>query len=444
MNRLAALAGVLAMSLAQSATALTEDQAYQLGTEAYVYGIPLIEMARTRHRMTADPQNPSAFGLNTLVNVFRLAGPNSRGVVAPNVDTLYSVAWLDLRGEPVLLDVPDMAGRYYSFQFMDFFTNSFDYVGRRKTGTAEGRFVIVGPNFKGDLPAGAKIIRSPTPSVWLLGRTLIDGESDLVRLRPLMERYKLTTTGAPMTAPTLPQVDPAEPLSAFAVINAALGENPPPAEDAALLARVAAIGVGPGQVFDPKTVEPAVAEALRRAIRDADRQYGTMTARQGVTVDGWVRPAAELGLYGQNFRLRAVVAKTGLAANTLDESFYFSATADASDQPLSGAHRYVLRFEAADIPPVNAFWSVTLYGPDRFLIANPIKRYAIGDRTSGLKKGSDGAIEIYIQHEAPGGDKDANWLPAPAGSFALTLRAYEPKQAIMDGRYAPPPVHRAE
>lgn len=430
------------MTLPQTATALTEDEAYRIGGEAYVYGFPLIEMARTRFRMVEDPSNPFKFGINTLFNVMRLAGPESRNVVAPNSDTLYSVAWLDLRAGPLILKVPDTAGRYYSFQFMDFFTNTFDYVGRRKTGAQAGAYAIVGPQFAGPAPEGTTLIRSPTPSVWMLGRTLIDGPDDMAAVYPLMQRYGLTATGeAPALAP-LPQVDPAERLSAFATINAALAENPPPPRDAALLERFRRVGVGPGLAFDPKSLDPVLASGLRRAVADIDRGLADPRELQSSRVNGWYKPPADLGNYGDNHRLRATIAKTGLGGNTLEESFYFTVHVDDANMALSGANRYVLRFEAEDLPPVDAFWSITLYGPDLFLIANPIKRYAIGDRTAGLKRGADGSLEIRVQHAAPGGDLDANWLPAPADTFSLMLRAYEPRKPMIEGRYAPPPVRR--
>lgn len=435
-------AGLLIALLTQGAAAMTEEEAYRLGSEAYLYGLPLVEMARTRYRMSEDPTNPFRIPPNTLFNVMRLSTHESRAVVAPNVDTLYTVAWLDLSAGPVVLEVPDMDDRYYSFQFMDFYTNTFDYVGRRKTGTKEGRFAIVGPNHADEPPAGTKVVRSPTPSVWMLGRTLVDGPEDMPKLYPLMQKYKLSAEIKPAAKSPLPQRDPAEPLSVFAVINAALAENPPPADEAATIARFGAIGVAPGRPFDAKSLDPLLASGLRRAVADVDRQTADLQARPGARANGWGTSPPSVGNYGKNYALRAAIAKTGLGANTLDESYYYRGDSDADGMPLTGLSRYVLRFDAKDIPPVNAFWSVTLYGPDRFLVDNPIKRYAIGDRTAGLKRGADGSIEIAIQHAAPGGERDANWLPAPAGPFALTLRAYEPKPEILDGRYAPPPIKR--
>jgi len=442
MNRLALAMGTALMTFGGTAAALTEDEAYRLGREAYTYGLPLVEMARTRHRMTEDPGNPFKFAPNAILNVFRLSSPESRTVVAPNVDTLYSVAWLDLSAAPVVLEVPDMGDRYYSFQFMDFYTNTFDYVGRRKTGTKEGRFAIVGPGYGGEMPLNATVILAPTPSVWLLGRTLVDGPGDLPNAFALMQKYRLHEQKKPISKPQLPRRDPAEPLSVFAVINAALAENPPPADDAEILGRIAAIGVGAGRPFDAKALAPAIADALRRAVGDVDRTLADPQSRPAAKVNGWTTSPADLGNYGRNYALRASIAKTGLGANTIEESYYYGGTTDGAGAPLDGRNDYVLRFEANTLPPVDAFWSVTLYGPDRFLVENPIKRYAIGDRTVGLKKGPDGSVEIHVQHVAPGGEQDANWLPAPQGPFTLTLRAYEPGRDILEGRYAPPPIKR--
>lgn len=431
-----------------------EEYAYTLGVQAYVYGYPVVEMYRTRygHVFAANATHP---GLNRFRHVRDLAGPSSTSVVAPNNDTLYSSAWLDLAQQPVVLDVPDTNGRYYVFQFMDFYTNNFAFVGKRSTGTTPGSFAIVGPNWKGTLPAGVKRIDAPTNAVWLLGRTLVDGRADLDAVRAIQDRCLLTPltawrTTAPAVSPgpgtPPPPYDPSDPLKFFEILNAGLTENPPPAREAALMGLFGTIGVSPGKAFKIDQLNPATARGLRRATEEGPKVIqGRSGELSQSTTPGWRVPQANLGAFGDDYPFRAIVAKIGLAALSPEEAMYFHAVADAQGRPLHGSRRYVLRFEKGQVPPVEAFWSLTMYRrPGRFLVDNPINRYSIGDRTPGVRSLPDGALEIYVQRESPGKDREANWLPAPEGDFDIALRCYLPRKAIRDGVWKLPVVQAIE
>lgn len=427
---------------------LMEESAYSLGILAYVYGYPVVEMYWGRYRFT------SAFGLNRLYHFPRLADHRSmmRGA---NNDTLYSLAWVDLSREPVLLHVPDTQGRYYVFQLIDFFTNTFDYVGKRVTGTQEGDYAIVGPGWQGSLPMGIKRINAPTNSVLLLGRTLVYGQDDLPNVNALQELYKLTPLSRwgkngkdpyQLRKPVRPPIDHwGHPLKFFQILNVGLGENPPPAHDAGLMGLFKIIHVGQGKPFDIDAMDPAIVKGLERAIKigkqiSSARPSTTEQARFGLSI-------GNIGSYEGDYlsRFAYAIAPGGIGALTPDECIYFGVHVDHEGQTLSGKHSYRLRFEKGTLPPVDAFWSVTIYKLPAFqLVENPISRYSIGDRSKGLKYGQDGSLEIIIQQSPPDGTKQANWLPAPGGDFSLLLRAYMPTTEILDGQWTVPPVSRIE
>lgn len=430
----------------------------EIAKQAYVYAIPLTVMYRTRWQGISAPQNPNRGSLNEFRHGRELAGPQSRAVTAPNNDTIYSSAWLDLAPEPLVLHVPDTAGRYYHVQFMDFYTNNFADVGRRATGTKEGDYVVTGPGFAGQTPAGLPVIKSPTNAVWLICRILIDGPQELPQVRALQDQFRLTPLSAwtdrgtasaqakPSAAWIRPDVE--DPANFFAVANLAMTENPPPKSEEALMQEFKKIGVGPGQTFDLTRFS----EAERKEILSGIEQ-GRQTLRGGAgqrprSGSNWTVPPPELGRYGANYLLRAVVAVGGLGALTREEAMYLGANFDADGNRLDGRNRYVLRFPKGGLPPVDAFWSLTMYKTEAdmrsFLVENPIARYSIGDRTKGLKYDADGSLSIYIQHDSPGPDKESNWLPAPPTVFRISLRSYQPRQALLDGKYVVPPIRRVE
>jgi hypothetical protein len=379
-----------------------------------------------------------------------LADDRAREVTTPNNDTLYSSAWLDLRGSAWLLSLPDTGDRYYSAALMDMYTNNFACLGRRTTGTRAQDVVIAGPGWQGEAPAGVRLIRSPTPWAWLLCRFLVDGPDDLPVVHALQDKCVLAPVGrggaSSLAAPTeMPPADkPNDPAVYVPLVNRLLAENPPPVRDNTALARFGDVGLRPdASGAGLSLVDRGIWYAGLLSARSAMKDVG---ASVGKPVDGWIRPPREIGNFGDDYMLRAIIALIGLGALEQAEAVYMSANVDAAGSGLDGAQRYRLRLGPQDLPPVDAFWSLSMYElmPDgrAFFTRNPIGRYAIGDRTKGLTRGADGSLEIAMQREAPEDALRANWLPTPSGPFRVTLRAYQPRQAMLDGRYRPPGITR--
>lgn len=428
-----------------------EEYAYTIGVQAYIYGYPLVEMYRVRYTRVFDPHQKQRVDLNQFLHFRQLRDHTATTVVGPNNDTLYSSAWLDLAREPVVLDVPDTDGRYYVMQMLDFYTNNFAYVGKRATGTKAGSFALVGPGWKGELPDQVTRIDAPTNAVWIIGRTFIDGQEDLPIVHAIQDQYRLTPLSnwrrpdQPKAPPplSLPAYDTSEPLKFFEFLNVALRENPPPSREAALMSLFGQIGIGSEKSFKASELDPPAARGLRRAIEQGQRIVAS-SAWRGKPANGWTAPLAHVGRFGEDYLFRAATAKYALAANSPEEAHNFILEA-VGKEPLHGSRKYRLRFEKGALPLVNAFWSVTMYhAPSGFLVQNPINRYSIGDRTKGLRYAPDGSLEIVVQHQSPGEEMEVNWLPAPAGEFALSLRCYLPSPAIYEGAWQPPPLRRVE
>jgi hypothetical protein len=422
-------------------------RAFAAGVAAYVYGLPALSVRATVAR----------FPRNTVVSIAQLVVPAVRTVVAPNVDTTYTVGQLDLSGGPLVIDVPDTGGRYYVLQLLDAYSNTFAYVGRRTTGTKAGSFAIVPPGFDGALPPGVRRIESPTNLIWLLGRTLVRDEADLAAVAVLMRSYTATplarwSAGERQAAIVLsafpPRLTPIEiprGIDFYDLLGTALSENPPPARDACALRAFSVAGIGPGRT--PSTeVQGAVRAALEAAPRAGARLLSRAVRRANVFSrrlnNGWLVPLPYIGDYGRNYLGRSVIAKFALGANTREETVYPAAFTDSRGRPLSGRHRYRVRFPPGELPPVGAFWSLTMYGRDGFLHPNPLERYAIGDRTRGLRRGRDGSLTLLLQNRPPARRNRANWLPAPRGRFRLIMRLYEPRRPALTGRWRPPPLQR--
>ncbi len=419
-------------------------RAFDIGLRAYVYGLPLLNEQRVI----------TIFPANTLISVTQLSTPAQRLVVLPNVDTLYTVARLRLDQGPLVLHVPPEPGRYYTMQLLDAYTNSFGYVGSRTTGTGAGDYAIAGPGWKGKLPSGVRLLRSPTPVVWLLGRTLVNGGGDLPAVNAIQHKYTLTPLarfgGQPLPSIFLPSSNltpPALPtgLEFFDAIGAAMAENPPPKRDRRLLRRFARLGVGPGLQTSRSKLSGAKRAGLEAAVAAGPRllaAYARRTSRASAKRhNGWLLPAEGIGNFGRDFLLRAYVSDAALGANVRQEAIYPVTDTDSRGRKLSGAYRYRLHFAPGKLPPVRAFWSLTMYGPDRFLVDNPIDRYAVGNRTEGLARHADGSLDVYIQRDPPVG-REANWLPAPAGPFSLALRLYVPKRSVLEDRWPLPRLKR--
>jgi hypothetical protein len=446
----------LALALAPAAAGATPEQeraaAYDLALEAYRYAIPAVAMEGLRARQTsvARPDRRANAPVNQLGHARDLANPSVRVIVAPNTDTMYSSAHLDLSAEPMVLRIPEHGDRYLSFQLMDGWTNAFRYLRR------PGAYAIVGPRWRGRLPRGVRPVSSHADRLWVLGRTLVDGPADVPAVRRLQARMRLVPLSRldepgwrpPATRPPPPRVTEAPlPVGAafLAAAEAAIARNPPPARDRPVLERIAAIGVGP--LADPGLAltdaqEEGIAAALADAPRLIDEQW-LAGIQAGVARDGgWYTPPANLGAYGTDYATRALIAIRGLGANRPSEAVYPTAVTDGDGALLDGRNRYTLRFAPGQLPPAAAFWSMSMYDAEMFLVANPIDRYAIGDRTPGLRHGPDGSLRIVVSHERPPGGA-ANWLPAPAGPFRLMLRIYRPEPAALSGRWRPPPLTRS-
>jgi hypothetical protein len=438
----------------------TEQKALEAGVEAVVYGLPLVIMDITRAKSTnvAAPDNFAA-PVNQFVHVRAFPDASFKDVVRANVDTLYSSAWLDLSQEPIVLSVPDTGGRYYLMPMIDAWTNIFASPGKRTTGTQPGNFAITGPGWSGTLPAGVTELKSPTNMVWIIGRTQTNGPADYAAVHAIQDGYRLvplSAFGKPYTLPagTIdPAVDmktaPVDQLKAmsseafFDRMADLLKANPPPASEAPVLEKLKAIGIVPGEKFDPSKLGPAVARGLGKSLPAALEKLTAASKESGAPVNGWRVPSMVLGNFGSDYGTRAVVALVGLGANLPQDAVYPSAFVDAEGSPLDGANRYVIRFDKDATPPVQAFWSITMYDADSFFVANPINRYAVSSWMP-FRKNADGSVEIYVQSGSPGKDLESNWLPAPAsGPFNLTLRMYWPTEtppSIVDGSWKPPAI----
>ncbi len=420
-----------------------------LAADAYIWGSPLVISMRTVQSFAR------VIGVNHLAAQPALSDPTSRLIVAPNVDTLYSVAVLDLRDGPLVLTVPAIHDRYYVYQFLDMYTESFAYVGTRATGGAAGSWVIAAPGWPGTAPAGDQVIKASTPIVFLLGRFLVSGPADVaaahrvmkaVQLGPLVPAASAGSGAEPAPAALGPPVGTPQSVSGvgaafFNELGDDLSVNPPTSiPDKAALARFAAIGVGLGR-HPADATDPAKEAMLAQGVSSAAAQIRAANASTANDVNGW-ETNLQLGQYGDDFLLRAEVAQGGWGANIPVEAVYLRSARDAEGRRYSGANRYVLHFASGSLPPARAFWSVTLYGPDLFLVENAEHRYAIGDRTPNLTRNTDGSLDIYIQHDPPAGH-ESNWLPAPAGAFNLIARIYLPEASVLDGSYRFPAVQPA-
>jgi hypothetical protein len=463
-SRVALVLGLLTMfvhapGMAQAQAKLSEEEAQKIGVEAVVYGFPLVVMDSTKRVSTNVPgPQPNAHApINQFGNMLEYPPASDHTIVRMNVDTLYSFAWLDLSKEPVVLSVPDTKGRYYMMPLLDAWTNVFASPGKRTTGTKAGNFPITGPGWTGKVPGGVTQIKAPTNTVWITGRTQTNGPRDYAAVHVLQKQYKLTPLsafGKPYTPPpgivktavdtkTAPvdQVSKMDAATFFKTLSKLMAANPPPAADAPALALLAKIGVVPGQDFDPGKLDPAVAKGLEKSVPIALEKLQTAAKQLAKPVNGWQVPPMKVGQFGTDYGLRAVAALIGLGANIPADAIYPNAFTDADVKPLTGANRYVVHFDKGQTPPANAFWSLTMYDAQSFFVENPINRYNISSWMP-LKYNQDGSLDVYIQKDSSGKDKEANWLPAAAGDFSITMRVYWPKAAMLDGSWTPPPLKR--
>lgn len=426
---------------------MTEPTPAELAADAYVAGYPLVVTTRTLQRIGGF------IGVNQLLWQRRLAGPEARVIVAPNRDTLYSIAVLDLRSEPMVLSLPDVPDRYHTYQLLDAWTESFAYVGTRTTGGEAGRWAITTPGWDGDVPDGVEVIEAPTPQVFLLGRFLVEDEADVAGVIAISEHASLaplsacTGTDAPPPPPPLgdapgaPQALPTD-ASFFDELVAALEVNPPTTDaDRAAFAGLARLGVEAG---GPPTgeLDAEVRAALDAGAAEGDRRIDGQVRDHGRRSGGWiVNP--EVGTYGDRLLLRANVARIGWGANVAEEALYPIARADAEGEPLDGSRTYRIRFGPDGLPPVGAFWSLTAYDHEMYLAPHPSGRWHLGDHAPGFAPAPDGSLEVVVAHHEPAALAEGEmWLPVPEGRFVLMLRLYLPHDDLVEGLYQYPPIER--
>jgi hypothetical protein len=433
-----------------SLSSYRENYAYSLGIQAYIYGYPLVNTERTRQlqSLVKEPYGPAFTVSNEFIFFDELITPDFKDVVSPNVDTLYCIAWLDLTRNPVVLNVPDTNDRYYVMQLLDAWTNTFSSIGRRTTGTGAGKFAIVGPDWKGILPENVQAVKSPTNTVWILGRILVKGEDDLDNAQAIQKQFTLTSLDgkkAPYViqpANTLLLENKVEDLSSldfFKTMTDLMILNPT-ANNTALEKQFEHIGIDITYGFDAGKLDPETITGLNCAAEDAfqiiENSQEELNQRYS---NGWMVYTG-LGTYGDEFLKRAYIAFSSLGANVDEEAIYPRTFTDDQGNQLNGKNNYILHFNEDQLPPVEAFWSVTMYGPDFYLVPNEINRYAIADYTQGLEYNDDGSLDIYIQKDRP--INESNWLPAPEGDFNLVLRMYQPAAKVINGTYEIPGVKR--
>jgi hypothetical protein len=440
-------------------TSSSADQAHAIGIEAYVYLYPLLTMEISRGQQTnVEAGVRPGFGpMNQFHHIQEFPPADFRAVVRPNFDTLYSSAWLDLTGGPMVVSAADTEGRYYLLPMLDMWTDVFAVPGKRTSGTQAAHYAVVPPGWQGTVPDDVEVIQAPTPHLWIIGRTQTNGPSDYDAVHVVQDGYTITPLSdwgndparveatidptVDMTTPPLDQVNTMPAAAYFAAAAELLKLHPPHHSDWSTLARMRRIGIHPGQSFEFDRLDPAAQGALERVPADAQKLMQDKLPTLAREVNGWEMNTDTMGVYGNYYLKRAIVAMVGLGANPPEDAVYPLNVADSDGRPVTGDHDYVLHFAKDELPPVEAFWSVTMYDAEGFQAANPIDRFAIGDRDQ-LIYNADGSLDLYLQHDRPGADKESNWLPAPRGPLGVTLRLYAPKPSVLDGRWAPPPIKR--
>jgi len=430
-----------------------DEQTKRLAAEVYIFAYPLVLTDVTRQAQSARAP------VNTFVHRRTLMDSSGANAQNPNADVLYSQAWLDLGKEPIVLSIPDMKNHYYLIALLDAWSNVAGSFGKRTIGTEKTDLAIVGPRWKGQLPAGVSEVKSPTELAWLFGRVRPNDRNDLsaanklqdqIRVVPLSQFGKRggkagaasTAAGADTKGEPRDQVAAMDAATYFSRVAMLLPANPPSKDDAPMVEKMKRLGIVAGQPFDvarldalkKASVEEGVKSA-RDAITTAGKSGGSADVRNGWKID------RDLGRWGVDYGKRAVSAWRGLGVNAPEDAIFMSATFDGDGHRLDGAHRYVLHFDKGNAPPTDGFWSVTLYDPAEHFVANPQNKHNVA--SGEAHPNPDGSVDVYIQSADPGKDKEANWLPAPKGAFTLMLRVYWPKQELVDGRWNPPGIRKA-
>jgi hypothetical protein len=455
-----ATAVLLQIASVPAHASVSENDARMIARDAYVYGLPMVDNYRVMYAYSIDKGNPQYKGpFNTVLNVARVFTPDDTAFVTPNSDTPYTFSGLDLRAEPVVITVPKMdPKRYFVFQLMDLFTFNFAYIGSRVTGTEGGSFLIAGPGWTGQTPTGIKsVIHSETALVSVVGRTQLFNPADLDNVKAIQAAYKVqslsaflgksTPPGAPSVAWVTP-ISPADERTSLGFFNELafllqFAEPPHPSE-IALRKRFATVGIEPGKPFDAASLPPAIADAMKQGMLDGQKE---IDAKRASLHGDTSRLFGDRNFLKNDYVTRATGTQVDIGANSRDEALYPILDHDDRGDALDASkHRYTLRFAKDGLPPVNAFWSITMYDlPKQLLVSNPLNRYLINSpMLPQLKKDADGGLTIYIQADSPGADKEANWLPAPHGPFVAFMRYYWPKKPLLDGTWQTPAIKRID
>jgi hypothetical protein len=444
-----------------------ENEAKDSGIEAYMYAYPLVTMELTRRGATnvLSPEGSEA-PMGQFARNRGYPAVDDHSVTAPNADTLYTKLWIDVTKEPWIISVPDMKGRYYLLPMLDGWTTVFADPGKRTVGTRAQKFAITGPGWTGTLPAGITQYKSATGIVWLLGRIYCTGTPDDLKavhaIQDQMSAVPLSAYGKSYTPPpgtadpsidikkaVRGQVNAMDAATFFTLFAQLMKTNPPTAEDAPMVVRLAKIGIVPGQDFDVSKLDPATAKGLAEVPKHSQDKIMSWL-KEGVLVgdtkfdEGWFL-TTKTGLYGTNYRMRALVTAIGLGANRPQDAIYPTSEGPDALKTYSGANKYAMHFNKGELPPVDGFWSLTMYDADYFFVPNALDRYTVSQRNK-LKPNADGSVDLYVQADSPGKDKEQNWLPAPKGKFILMMRLYWPKEtppSILDGSWKIPGVKEA-
>ena len=454
-----------------AANDMTEQRAHAIGVDAYLYFYPLITMDVTRRQFTnVEPGKEFGKGpMNMFTNVPEYPPADFKGVVRPNFDTLYSIAWLDMTQEPLVVSVPDTDGRYYLLPMLDMWSDVFASPGWRTTGTQAATYLVTPPGWRPDLreraveefklPKETQRIDAPTPYVWVIGRTKTDGPADYPAVHKIQSGLKVTRLSDWGKAPRVPDVkiDPSVDMNTppktqvdampaaryFAYAAELLKLHPTHITDQPIIAQLRQLGFEPGKSFDLDRAPPAVRVGLAGAPAAGQRLMEWKIPTLARVANHWSMNTDTMGVYGNYYLKRAIVAQAGLGANLPEDAIYPLNLGDETGQPLTGAQKYVLHFDKGTMPPVDAFWSITLYDPDGFQVANSLNRFAVSSWMP-FQYNPDGSLDLYFQNANPGKDREANWLPAPKGPFNLTMRLYAPQSDALTGRWNPPAVRRMQ
>lgn len=448
------------LGLSVSLFALSEKEAEEIAIDAYIYAYPLVTIDLTREVLT-NTEKPTLVPvprapLGQLSSLREYPTADFHDVTAPNADTLYTFGFVDVSKEPYVLHIPAMKdNRYYLFPLLSAWSDVFASPGTRTIGNKGADVVITGPHWDGVLPSGLTQYKSPTGLVWIIGRTYSSGTpDDLAAVHKIQDEYSLKPLSAfnkPYTLPEgkiNPNIDSKTPVrdqvnnlsgeAYFTRFSSLLKNNPPLSEDKAIIDKLAKIGIVPGKPFDFNTLDPQIKNALSLAPKKGIERIIGHEKDSGKTVNGW-RSNSPIGKYGTDYLQRAYIAFFGLGANLPEDAIYPNTSRDNNGAPLTGNNHYVIHFKKGELPPVKGFWSLTLYNDQFFFYKNPLNRYTLSQRDP-LKYNEDGSLDLYVQHDTPGKDKETNWLPAPEGKFNLLFRFYWPEESIINGQWALPPV----